>query len=438
MTPTTRIIQPVRRLYGEMTVPGDKSVSHRAVMFGAIAEGVTVVRNFLPAADCLSTAACMRQLGADIHINGTDVTIIGHGLENLREPDHLLDCGNSGTTMRLLTGLLSGRPFLSVLHGDESLRQRPMARVIQPLREMGAQIWARDNDRLSPLCVRGGRLQAMKYTQKVASAQVKSALLLAGLSAEGNQVIIEPTPSRDHTERLLPLFGVDIESDGTRIALGPNRRLKAAPVTVPGDISSAAYFMAMGCLIRQAEVTIKNVGVNPSRTGIIDILHRMQANVRLDNPRLESNEPVADIVAATSGLHAVEIGGDIIPRLIDELPILAIMATQAQGVTTVRDAGELRVKETDRIAAMVAELRKMGAKIEATPDGFIIEGPTPLRGAPCQSYHDHRIAMSLSVAGLIATGETMIENVDCIQISFPGFFDKTDALIIGRSGRVRV
>lgn len=425
------IIQPADRVRGIVSMPGDKSVSHRSIILGAMARGITTVDNFLMSADCLSTLRCLRQLGVNITVDDRHIEIRGRGLAGLNEAEDILDCGNSGTTMRLLTGLLAGCPFLSVLNGDHSLRQRPMARIIDPLRMMGADISARDQNRRAPICIRGASLHAIEYLLPVASAQIKSALLLAGLMARGRHTIIEPTPSRDHTERMLPLFGVDLQRDGNRIILDPNRELTAHHITVPGDISSAAYFLAMGCLLSDSEITITDVGVNPTRTGILDALSMMQADFRLTNQRVISNEPVADIVVRSSRLQAIELEGNIIPRLIDELPIIAVLASQAEGTTRVRDAGELRVKETDRIKAIVTELRKMGADIVGTPDGMVINGPTSLHGAECISYDDHRIAMALSVAGLMADEPTIIRQPACIRISFPDFFDRLETVAPG-------
>ncbi|MFQ6091556.1 MAG: 3-phosphoshikimate 1-carboxyvinyltransferase [bacterium] len=416
-------VRPPRRVVGTITVPGDKSISHRAVILGSLSEGRCRVRNFLSSCDCLSTVACMRGLGVDIIEKGeTTLEIGGLGLGGLREPGDVLNVSNSGTTARLLAGLLAGQPFHSVLTGDDSLRRRPMLRVVAPLREMGARIFGRQNGRFAPLSIIGGDLKPISYSMPVASAQVKSAVLLAGLYAQGQTVVREPSPTRDHTERMLRLMGGEVEAIDGGLKISGGGELSPIDIAVPGDISSAAFFLVAALLCPDSKLIMTGVGVNPTRTGMIDVLQKMGANISITNHRTEGGEPVADLEAESSGLQGIEIEGKTIPRVIDELPIIAVAATQAKGRTVVRGAEELRVKETDRIRAIVQELSKMGSKIGEQPDGFTIEGPTPLRGARCQSRGDHRIAMALAVAGLVAEHETYIEGTECVEVSFPGFF----------------
>ncbi len=422
-------------LRGRLRVPGDKSISHRALLLGAIGEGETRIKGFLPAADCLATLRCVQALGVEVErISHGSLLVHGRGMGGLQEPLDVLDCGGSGTTMRLLSGILAGRPFYSVLTGNAQLLRRPMGRIVQPLRRMGATILGRDGGRLPPLTIQGGGLRGIDYALPVASAQVKSTVLLAGLQAEGRTVVREPGPARDHTERMLAAMGADIRVDGRTIILNPRPSpLGHLHITVPGDVSSAAFFIVAACLIPRSDLTIASVGVNPTRTGLLEALRAMGADLTLENERDAGGEPVADVVARTSELRGVEVGGEWIPRLIDELPILAVAATQAKGRTVVRDAAELRVKETDRVATTVEELRKLGAEIEARPDGFIVEGPTELRGARVESHGDHRLAMSLAVAGLLARGETVVSDTECIADSFPGF----ERVLAGlRKGRV--
>jgi 3-phosphoshikimate 1-carboxyvinyltransferase len=411
------------QLKGTVRVPGDKSISHRACLLGALSTGRTEVRGFLPATDCLSTVACLRALGVQIDVlSDTHLVVHGQGLNGLSEPADVLNCGGSGTTIRLLSGILAGQPFCSVLTGNDQLRRRPMARVVAPLRMMGANIWGRDSGRLPPLCIQGGPLEGMDYSMPVASAQVKSAVLLAALRASGPTTIRESGPARDHTERMLKARGADLRSTRVGIVtLVPDRELTAVDSLVPGDMSSAAFLIAAACLVPGSELVIQEVGVNPTRTGLVETLRLMGANVRLQNEREIGGEPLADIVVRASQLKAIEVGGLMIPKLIDELPILALAATQAHGVTVIRDADELRVKETDRIATTSEELRKLGAHVEPQADGFVIEGPTPLVGTDTDSHGDHRLAMTLAVAGLIAQGETRVHGTECIGDSFPGF-----------------
>lgn len=421
------IVKRSRGLRGRVRVPGDKSISHRALLLGSIAEGLSRVEGLLPAADCLATLRCIEALGVEVQrFDKTTLVVHGLGLHGLQEPDDVLDCAGSATTMRLLSGILAGQPFYSVLTGNASLRSRPMARIVQPLRWMGATILGRNNDRLPPLSIRGGRLQGINYTLPVASAQVKSAILLAGLYAEGTTTVHEPGPARDHTERMLRAQGARLKVQGNSITLASSGGLRAMDITIPGDISSAAFPIAAACLVPRSEIVIEGVGVNPTRTGFLEVLRTMGADIVVENQQERGGEPVADIVVRGSpglnpGLRGVEVGGELVPRMIDEFPILAVAATQAEGETVVRDAAELRVKETDRIAAIVAELRKFGAYIEERPDGFVVEGPTSLREAHVDSHGDHRLAMSLIVAGLLAEGETIVEGTECIEDSFLGF-----------------
>lgn len=417
-------------LRGNIRVPGDKSISHRALLLGAIADGATRVRNFLPAADCLATLSCVRALGIEVErLSETELLVQGRGLRGLREPSDVLDCGGSGTTMRILSGILAGQPFYSVLTGNEQLKQRPMARIIEPLRLMGATVLGRADGCLPPLTIKGGNLRGINYQLPVASAQVKSAILLAGLYAEGKTVIHEPALARDHTERMLKAMGADLDLTGNSIALAAQpASLVSLDIVVPGDFSSAAFFMVAAFLIPGSEVVIERVGTNPTRTGLLDVLREMGAEIALENHHKANGEPIADILARSNELQGVEVGGELVPRMIDEFPILAVTATQAGGETVVRGAGELRVKETDRIAAISNELRKMGAGIRERPDGFIVEGPARLKGARVDSHSDHRLAMALAVAGLVAEGETIIEGAECIGDSFPGFEETLKSL----------
>ncbi|MBI4492458.1 MAG: 3-phosphoshikimate 1-carboxyvinyltransferase [Chloroflexi bacterium] len=418
-----------RALRGEVRVPGDKSISHRAALLNAIAHGSAEVANYAPGDDCRSTLSCLQRLGVAIEVaGGGRVRVQGQGLDGLREPAEVLDCGNSGTTVRLLAGLLASRPFLSILSGDGSLRSRPMARVVEPLRQMGASIWGRDRDRLAPLAIRGGQLQGLTYRTPVASAQVKSAVLLAGLGADGPTEVIEPAPSRDHTERMLAAMGARVALAPGVVRLEPTERLQPLSLTVPGDFSSAAFWLAAACLHPDASVVVRGVGLNPGRTGLLAVLEQMGARVRVEQPRLDGGEPVGDLVAESSALRAVDIGGATIPSLVDELPLLAVLACFARGTTRVRDAAELRYKESDRIAAMAAQLTRLGARIHEHPDGWTIEGPTRLQPAEVDSAGDHRVAMALAVAGLAGSGVT-IQRADCVSISYPGFW--ADAAILG-------
>lgn len=427
----TMRLTKAKRLRGEFIPPADKSITHRAIMFSSIALGKSIIRNPLIAADPLSTINAMRSLGVQIeeHLGNSqnkELIIYGKGLDGLKESRDVIDCGNSGTTARLISGILAGNPFFSILTGDDSLKQRPMARIIKPLKEMGATIHARDNDRFLPMAIKGGGLKAIRYEMPLASAQVKSCLILAGLYASGVTEITEPQKSRDHTERLLMAMGVDIEIEHLTIRIKGVKDSELSPVdiTVPSDFSSAAFFIVAGLIIPDSEVLIKNVCINPTRTGLIDVIRLMGVELRIENIRDASGEPVGDIFVKTAdGLRAVRIGRELMPSMIDEFPILCILATQADGVTEIRGAEELRVKESDRVKAMATELRKMGVELEEYPDGIAIKGRAALKGAFLESYGDHRIAMSLAVAGLIADGETVINNPECVDISFPGFFN---------------
>jgi 3-phosphoshikimate 1-carboxyvinyltransferase len=410
-------------LRGEFIPPGDKSISHRAVIIGSLGEGKTEIRGFLNCDDTLSSARTMMMLGVPMEIEENTVRISGRGLFGLSEPEDTIDAGNSGTTARLLTGILSAQGFFSTITGDRYLRARPMERVVKPLTLMGARIWGRDNGKRLPLAIQGSRLSAIRYQLPVASAQVKSALLLAGLYAEGETEIIEPTPTRDHTERMLSYFGADIRRNGTDVRIRSGNTLKGGEILVPADISSAAFFIVAALINPNSEILIKGVGINPQRTGILEILKRMGGNMETLNERDLNGEPVGDIIVRSSTLRSTEIGGEVIPRTIDELPVIAVAACFAEGETVIRDARELRVKETDRIKAMTTELKKLGADIEELDDGMVIRGKETLKGAKCSSWGDHRIAMALAVAGTRASGITEIEDAECVSVSFPGFFD---------------
>ncbi|MDT3415389.1 3-phosphoshikimate 1-carboxyvinyltransferase [Brevibacillus aydinogluensis] len=416
-------VQPVKRIEGTVRVPGDKSISHRAVMFGALAEGTTTIEGFLPGADCLSTIDCFRRMGVKIEQAGDRVTVYGKGWYGLEEPSQHLDVGNSGTTIRLMAGILATQPFHAVMEGDESIAKRPMRRVIGPLRQMGAKIDGRKDGEYTPLSIRGGGLQGISYQSPVASAQVKSAILLAGLQAKGVTSVTEPQLSRDHTERMLQAFGVKVVRDGLTVSVEGGQTLTGRAIRVPGDISSAAFLIAAVMMVPGSSLLIENVGVNPSRTGIIDVVRAMGGRIELQNERIVNEEPVADLLVTHSELRGIEIGGEIIPRLIDEIPVIAVMATRANGRTVIRDAEELRVKETDRIATVASQLSKFGASVTPTPDGLIVEGATQLTGAAIDSMGDHRIGMAMAIAGLAAEGETVIENDAAINVSFPGFAD---------------
>lgn len=410
-------------LRGTIRVPGDKSISHRSIMFGAMAKGKTTVNGFLLGDDCLSTISCFQKLGVDIQVNGNQVTITSDGMESWKEPSEILDTGNSGTTTRLMLGILAGSNVHSVLVGDESIAKRPMKRVIEPLRQMGAQISGRSGGQFTPLAIQGTDLTAIDYTMPVASAQVKSAILLAGLQANGVTTVRESEVSRDHTERMLRQFGADITCQDGVIQLQGGQKLSATHIEVPGDISSAAFFLVAGAIAKDSSINLEHVGLNPTRTGILDVLQQMGAKLDIELENGGDEEPIGRLSIQSSQLKGIEIGGELIPRLIDEIPIIALLATQAQGTTVIKDAEELKVKETDRITAVVDELKKLGADIEATEDGMVINGPVTLTGGVLQSYGDHRIGMMGAVASVISTGPIEIEHASCISVSYPNFFD---------------
>ncbi len=420
-------VKPCHRLKGEITLPGDKSISHRAAIFNSLAWGKAEISNFAPGKDCLATISCLRALGVEIRRGGPQncptLLVSGTGKDGLKEPANVLNAENSGTTMRLLSGLLCSQPFLSIITGDVSLRRRPMGRLIEPLRRMGAEIFGRGKDSFAPLVIKGRELHGIEFSLPIPSAQIKSAILLAGLFAQGKTILHQPIPSRDHTERLLKQMGAKLKSDGNFISLSPLLN-PLAPMSfrIPGDISAAAYFLVAGAIHPNARIVLKNCGINPTRTGIIDVLLAMGAKLRVENKREEAGEPLADIVVESSELKGVEIGGDIIPRLIDEIPILAVAGCVARGKTVIKGAGELRVKESDRIATVSRELSRLGAKIEPLPDGMVIYGGKPFLGTEVDSHLDHRLAMSLAIAGLIAKEGTTINHAQVVQVSYPAFW----------------
>lgn len=409
-------------LRGEITVPGDKSISHRAVMFGALAKGTTSITNFLKGADCLSTISCFEKMGIEIEQLPSEILIHGKGLHGLNAPETILDAGNSGTTTRLLSGILAGQAFCTTLTGDASIQKRPMTRIITPLSQMGGKIESLSDNGCAPLKITGHPLKPIHYLSPVSSAQVKSCVLLAGMYADGITKVTEPYLSRNHSELMLRSFGADVISEGTTAAITGNPVLEGQKVIVPGDISSAAYFIAAGLLIPGSEILIKDVGINPTRDGILKVCADMGADIQLLNKREYGKEPVADILVKHSELKATVIEGALIPTLIDELPMLAVMAAFAQGTTVIRDAQELKVKESNRLDIIVQHLSAMGADIIPTEDGMEIHGGKPLKGAVLDSYMDHRIAMSFAVAGMAADGETEILNASCVDISYPEFY----------------
>lgn len=422
-------ITKANSLKGEIKVPGDKSISHRGVMFGAISEGTTELTGFLDGADCRSTIGCFRAMGIDISQNADHVIIHGKGLHGLKAPSQMLDVGNSGTTTRLISGILAGQPFVSSLNGDESIQKRPMGRIITPLTQMGAHIRSIKDNGCAPLEIGGSPLKAIHYDSPVASAQVKSCVLLAGLYADGVTSVTEPVVSRNHTELMLSGFGADIKSEGLTASIVGNPKLIGQNIEVPGDISSAAYFIVAGLICENADLLIKNVNTNPTRAGIIKVAQDMGGNIELLNERIVSGEPVADIHVTSSNLHGCEVSGDIIPTLIDELPVIAVMAACASGTTTIKDAAELKVKESDRIATVTENLKNMGCDITPTDDGMIINGGNLLKGTTVKTYLDHRIAMSFAIAGLVAEGETTFDNEECCCISYPNFFRTLNSII---------
>ena len=412
----------VKSLRGEITVPGDKSISHRAVMFGSLAQGTTTVENFLRGADCLSTIDCFRRLGIQIDETPELITIHGKGLHGLTGPSQLLDAGNSGTTTRLISGILSGQSFETTLTGDASIQKRPMKRIIEPLTQMGASITSLHGNGCAPLNILGRSLHGIHYTTKVASAQVKSSILLAGLYADNATSVTEPALSRNHSELMLRQFGADVQTEGTTATIQPGPALAGQKIIVPGDISSAAYFIAAACITPDSELLIRNVGTNPTRDGILRVCRMMSADVTILPHAQNDGEPSADLLIRSSSLKGCVIEGELIPTLIDELPVIAVMACFAEGTTIIRDAAELKVKESNRIDVMAENLTAMGAQVTATDDGFIIEGGRPLRGAAIDSHLDHRIAMSFAVAALNADGETEIQDAECVNISYPAFY----------------
>lgn len=422
-------LRPSASLKGEVTAPPDKSISHRAIIFASIGKGRSRIRNLLRAADPLSTLNAMRSLGIEIEDNTDEIIVHGKGIHGLSEPENIIDCGNSGTTMRLLSGLLSGQPFLSILTGDSSLRRRPMKRVISPLAEMGARIYARKENSHAPIAIKGGDLKAINYLSPVSSAQVKSAILLAGLYASGVTTVEEPSKSRDHTERMLPAQGADIRIKGNTVSITGGTELTGLDITVPGDFSSAAFFMVAATIVKGSEILIKNTCLNPTRTGLINVMKRMGASLEILNEHEVSGEPVGDILCRYSPqLKAVEIRPEEVPLMIDEFPVFTILATQAEGTTIIRGAEELRVKESDRIATMTQELRKLSVQVEEFPDGMSIKGPARLKGAVVESHGDHRVAMALSIAALIADGDTTVKGISSVEISFPGFYETLNNL----------
>lgn len=413
------VIQKIKKAVGQIKVPGDKSISHRAVMLGSLANGVTEISGFLKGADCLSTIDCFRKMGIDIDINGENVTVHGNGLRGLKKPDEMLYTGNSGTTTRLLCGILAGQNFDTSITGDASIQKRPMGRVVKPLSMMGAKI----ENEYCPLYITGTKLHGIDYKMPVASAQVKTAIILAGLYADGETVIHEIEKSRDHTELMLSAMGADLTVDNLDITVKPTNDLTAVNVDVPGDISSAAFFLVLGAIMPNSQITVTNVGINPTRTGIINVLKDMGADITLENVHTSAGETVANITVRSSSLKGTTVGGDIIPRLIDELPIIAVAAVFADGQTVIKDAQELKVKETNRIRAVVDEFNKCGIDITETDDGMIINGGKSIHGADFKTYGDHRMAMSLTVLAQLADSESTLDDSDCACVSYPTFFD---------------
>ena len=425
-------VSPAGPLKGTLTLPGDKSITHRAIILGALADGVTEITGALQSEDCRSTAKAFVVMGARVEEIGNDrLRIKGCGLHGLREPEEVLDAGNSGTTIRLLAGVLAGQSFFSVLTGDRYLRKRPMARITAPLTSMGAAIMGRDGGNLPPLAIHGKRLKGIDYVSPIASAQVKSALLLAGLFAEGETTVTEPSLSRDHTERMFEGFGLPIHRDGLRVRVRGAGAISALNLTVPGDFSAAAFFLVAALVIPGSELTLRGVGINPTRTGLLDALAAMGATIEIGRPRVVSGEPVADLFVRSQELRGTEVHGDLIPRMLDELPAFAVAAALAHGPTIIRDAAELRVKEVDRLAALAKELRRLGADVEERPDGLLLQGRASLSGCPCDSWGDHRIAMALAVAGLAAKGSTTISDPHCVSSSFPDFWTRLNSILPG-------
>ena len=421
-------IKQAKSLNGELTVPGDKSISHRSIMFGALAAGTTEITHFLQGADCLSTISCFRKLGISIENKKDCILVHGKGLHGLKKPESILDVGNSGTTARLISGILAGQKFSTSLNGDASIQKRPMKRIMTPLKEMGAEIISLNQNDCAPLQINGRQLKGIHYQSPVASAQVKSCVLLAGLYADGATAVTEPSLSRNHTELMLSSFGASLDCCGTTVSISPNPELHAQKIDVPGDISSAAYFIAAGLLVPNSQLLIHGVGVNPTRDGILRVAKDMGAKIETLNLREISGEPTCDLLIHSSSLHGTSIGGSLIPTLIDELPMLAVMAAYAEGTTIIQDAAELKVKESNRIDTVVTNLKRMGAEIHATADGMIIHGGTPLHHTVIDPKLDHRIAMSFAIAGLLADGGIEIQNADCVTISYPDFYNDLNSL----------
>ncbi|OGC14862.1 3-phosphoshikimate 1-carboxyvinyltransferase [candidate division WOR-1 bacterium RIFOXYC2_FULL_37_10] len=440
-------ISPVQGLQGEISLPGDKSISHRAIMLSSLAKGENIIHNFLQSEDCIATANCFREMGIQIKFDGDKAFVVGKGLRGLSRPSKMLEVGNSGTTIRLLSGILAGQKFESQITGDSSIQKRPMKRIIEPLTLMGAKITGKKgtkDETFPPLIINTANLKGLEYNLKVASAQVKSAILLAGLYANGQTTVIEPVQTRDHTERMFGFFGINLTRFNRELSIEAPNDFAGREIFVPGDISSAAYFIVAALIVQNSNITIKNIGTNPTRTGLLQALKKMGAQIELADEEVLSGEPRATIkvgkqivaaqnLAPSASLIGIDISGEIIPNILDEIPILAVLATQAEGPTVIKDAGELRVKESDRIKTTVSELKKMGADIEEREDGMVIHGPTKLKGAKIQSYGDHRIAMSTAIAGLIAEGETIIEDTACIETSFPGFEAQIQQLITNKT-----
>ncbi len=418
-----KLIKKSESIRGEISIPGDKSISIRSVIFGSIAEGDTIITHLGTGGDIQSAVRCLKQLGVSFEEKNDSIIIHGKGLYGLSKPSTVIDVGNSGTTIRLLTGVLAGQKFKSTITGDNSIQNRPMKRITNPLKLMGAEIKGESDDNCAPLIIVGKKLTAIKYVSPIASAQVKSSIMLASLYADGITQILEPYKSRDHSERMLAYMGGNVAVNGNNISIEGGQKLKGREIFIPGDLSSAAFFIAGALIVDNSEILLKDVGVNPTRTGIIDVLKRMGANIYMQNMREINNEPVADILVKSSELKGIEISGETIPRVIDEIPILSIVASVSEGETIIKDAGELRVKETDRIKAVVTNLKRLGADVKELSDGIIINGPNKLKGAELESFGDHRIALAFSIAGLNAEGSTIIKDAEWADISFPGFFD---------------
>lgn len=426
------LVNPVGPLKGELTLPGDKSITHRAVILGSLADGVTEITGALRSHDCRDTAKAFRAMGIAIEeLDGERLQIHGGGLYGLKEPTEVLDVGNSGTTMRLLAGVLAAQPFFTVLTGDQYLRARPMARVTLPLRSMGAIILGRDGGNLPPLAIRGARLQAIDYIGPIASAQVKSAILLAGLFVEGETTVTEPALSRDHTERIFDAVGIPIRRNGLQLAVDGIKRIPAFRLHIPGDFSAAAFFLVAALVIPGSDLLLRGVGMNPTRTGLLEALQAMGAGIEIGEQRIVSGEPVADLRVRSQALHGTAVAGALIPRMVDEIPIFAVAAALASGTTIIRDATELRVKEVDRIAAIATELHRLGVEVEQRSDGLNIRGGAVLSGCHCDSWGDHRMAMALAVAGLAAKGSTTISDPSCVGSSFPDFWTRLNTVLPG-------